>query len=70
MKWTVEYSCIQKCFHIDVYEKTLKRNIKNCLNENDQNNYIFLGMFNDIEAANVFVKKMKKTKKFLQEIKN
>ena len=57
-------------FHVDIYEKTLKRNIKNCLNENDQNNYIFLGIFNDIEAANAFVKKMKKTKKFLKEIKN
>lgn len=70
MKWIVEYSHIQKCFHVDTYEKTLERNIKNYFNEDDQNNYIFLGAFNDFESANIFVKKIKKTKKFLQEIKN
>ena len=62
MKWTIEYSCIQKCFHIDTYENTLKRNYKECYNETFTNDYKIIAIVDDYNYAIDFVNKIKKDK--------
>ena len=62
MKWTIEYSCIQKCFHIDTYENTLKRNYKECYNETFTNDYKIINICNSLEIANKTILELKKDK--------
>lgn len=52
--YTVEYSVVQHCYHIDFLEKTLQNNLQ-AVEENLNNGYLIIGLFKSHEAAAHFV---------------
>ena len=56
--WALEYSTIQKCFHLDTLHNLLTKNINACLNDNN----------NDYQI--VFIGTQQECEKFSKEIRN
>ena len=58
--WALEYSTEQKCFNLDTLYNLLQKNIRACLNDNN-NDYqiIFIGTY---EECNDFLKSIRNQK--------
>ena len=54
-KYAIEYSGKQKCFHIDILEKTLERNFKDFKNGIFENDYKIIEICHSYEIA-IFTK--------------
>jgi hypothetical protein len=52
--YTVEYSVVQRCYHIDTLDKTLENNLT-AVCRNINNGYLIIGYFGSHEAASEFV---------------
>jgi hypothetical protein len=52
--YTVEYSVVQKCYHIATLDKTLEANLK-AVDKLLNNGYLIIGIFRDYDAASHFV---------------
>ena len=50
-KYAIEYSGKQKCFHIDILEKTLERNFKDFKNGIFKNDYKIIEICDSYEIA-------------------
>ena len=50
-KYAIEYSGKQKCFHIDILEKTLERNLKDFKNGIFKNDYKIIEICDSYEIA-------------------
>ena len=63
MKYTVEYSVQQQCFHISDLESVLKLNIMNTIENKEINDYKIIAIANKYEDAEDFIKKIKEKMK-------
>jgi hypothetical protein len=52
--YTVEYSVVQHCYHIDTLDKTLQNNAEAVVN-NLNNGFLIIGIFKNYEAASDYV---------------
>ena len=59
IKYTVEYSVEQGCFHIERLKLTLERNLMDMFDGNT-NDYKVIAICDDYDAASIFVKNCKK----------
>ena len=50
-KYAIEYSGKQKCFHIDILEKTLEKNLKDFKNGIFKNDYKIIEICDSYEIA-------------------
>jgi hypothetical protein len=58
--YTVEYSVLQNCYHIDTLDKTLRNNLS-AVDRELNNGYLIIGIFKNYEAASDFVSWHKQT---------
>jgi hypothetical protein len=52
--YTVEYSVVQHCYHIDTLDKTLRTNLEH-VETGLNNGYLIIGLFKDYDSASDFV---------------
>lgn len=61
--WTVAYSPEQKQFHLETLDKTLKRQVRNCLN-NHHDQYFVIDMADSAEEGHELIAQYEATGKF------
>lgn len=66
IKYTVEYSVEQGCFHIERLKLTLERNLMDMFDGNS-NDYKVIAICDDYDEANNFVKNCKKAMENIKE---
>ena len=66
IKYTVEYSVEQSCFHIERLKLTLERNLMDMFDGNS-NDYKVIAICDDYDEASNFVKNCKKAMENIKE---
>lgn len=54
--YTVEYSTVQKCYHIETLDRTIKNNLET-INKDITPGYVIIGIFKNYEAASDFIQR-------------
>lgn len=52
--YTVEYSVVQKCYHVTTLDDTLRNNIE-AVERESENQFSIIGFFKDYDSASDFV---------------
>ena len=67
--WVVEWSEIQKCFHIQEAETRIKENIIGCIEERSRGGWITVGIFNSFKEGMNLIEVLAKRKEREFELK-